>query len=176
MLYSWKLWIVWCSIIALIGLLGFGFTKDPKKVPSPLIGKSAPDFEFKLLNVDRKMRLKNLKGKAVLLNFWASWCQECKIEAKILESFYKKFDLGKEKVKVVGIGIQDSPSKAMDFVNLFGKTYIVGLDDDGGNIALDYGIYGVPETFFIDPEGKIFYKHIGIVSMELLEKYFKPYL
>ena len=52
----------------------------------------------------------------------------------------------------------------------------MGLDDDGGNIALDYGIYGVPETFFIDPEGKIFYKHIGIVSMELLEKYFKPYL
>ena len=176
MFTSIKLWFVWISIFILIGILGYGFTKDPKKIPSPLLGKLAPDFDLKLLRSDRKISLKKFKGTPILLNFWASWCQECKIEAKILESFYKKFDLGKEKVKVVGIGIQDSPSKAMDFVNLFGKTYIVGLDDDGGNIALDYGIYGVPETFFIDPEGKIFYKHIGIVSMELLEKYFKPYL
>jgi len=176
MLTSWKLWIIWCSIFALIGLLGFGFTKDPKKVPSPLIGKSAPDFEFKLLNGEHKIHLGNFKGKAVLLNFWASWCQECKIEAKILESFYKKYDLGKDKLKVIGIGIQDTPSKAKDFVNFFGKTYIVGLDDDAGNIALEYGIYGVPETFFINPEGKIFYKHIGIISMELLEKHFQPFL
>ena len=176
MLTSWRLWTVWCSIFALIGILGYGFTKDPKKIPSPLIGKSAPDFEFKLLNGERNIRLKNLKGKAILLNFWASWCQECKMEANILESFYKKYGTEKGKLKIVGIGIQDTPSKARDFVNIFGKTYFVGLDDDTGTIALEYGIYGVPESFFIDPEGKIFYKHIGIVSMELLEKTFKPFL
>jgi len=176
MLSSWKLWIVWSSIFALIGLLGFGFTMDPKKIPSPLIGKSAPNFKIKLLNGERKISLNNFKGKAILLNFWASWCQECKIEAKILETFHKKYDLGKGKIKIIGIGIQDTPSKAKDFINHFGKTYFVGLDDDKGNIALEYGIYGVPETFFIDPQGKIFYKHIGIVSMELLEKNFQPFL
>ena len=79
-------------------------------------------------------------------------------------------------MNIVGIGIQDTTGKAKEFVNLFGKTYFVGLDDEMGNIALEYGIYGVPETFFIDPEGKIFYKHIGIVSMEILEKNFKPFL
>ena len=176
MLTSWKLWTVWLSILTLIGILGYGFTKDPKKIPSPLIGKSAPDFELNQLNGDRKISLKNLKGKAVLLNFWASWCQECKLEAKILESFHIKYDLGKEKIKIVGIGIQDTPSKAKNFVKSFGKTYFVGLDGDAGDIALEYGIFGVPESFFIDPEGKIFYKHIGIVSMELLEEIFKPFL
>ena len=173
---SWKLLTVWFTIFSLVGILGFGFTTDPKKVPSPLVGKLAPDFDLKLLNSDLKINLSRLKGKAVLLNFWSSWCQECKVEAKVLESFHIKFGLEKEKVKVIGVGVQDSQINAINFINYFGKTYSIGLDDKAGNIALDYGIYGVPETFFIDPDGKIFYKHIGIVSMDLLEKKLQPFL
>ncbi len=175
-LISWKMWTVWVSIFAILGILAFGFTTDPKKVPSPLLGKSAPDFELKLLNSDLKINLNRFKGKPVLLNFWASWCQECKIEAKVLESFHKKFGLEKDKIKVIGVVVQDSQINAINFVNYYGKTYLIGLDDKAGNIALDYGIYGVPETFFIDPDGKIFYKHIGVVSMELLEKKLKSFL
>ena len=77
---------------------------------------------------------------------------------------------------MIGIAIQDTPKKAKAFAQHFGKTYLLGLDDDAGNIALDYGIYGVPETFFIDPEGKIFYKTIGMVTTELMKQKFKTFL
>ena len=88
---SWKFWTAWFSILGLIALLAFGFTTDPKKVPSPLIGNPAPDFEISALNGAAKMRLSELKGKPVLLNYWASWCQECKVEAHVLEAFHKKY-------------------------------------------------------------------------------------
>ena len=173
---SWKFWAVWGLIFGLIALLAFGFTIDPKKVPSPLVGKPAPDFEMSHLNGDVKIRLSEFKGKPVLLNYWASWCQECKVEAHILEAFHQKYGSTTQQIKVIGIAVQDTAGKAKDFARIFGKTYFLGLDDATGNIALDYGIYGVPETFFIDPEGKIFYKHIGAVNEELLEKKFKPFL
>ena len=173
---SWKFWAVWGLIFGLIALLAFGFTRDPKKVPSPLVGKLAPDFEIAALNGDVKIRLSDFKGKPVLLNYWASWCQECKVEAHILEAFHQKYGSTTQQIKVIGIAVQDTAGKAKDFARIFGKTYFLGLDDATGNIALDYGIYGVPETFFIDPEGKIFYKHIGAVNAELLEKKFKPFL
>ena len=173
---SWKFWAVWGLIFGLIALLAFGFTRDPKKVPSPLVGRPAPDFEIAALNGDVKIRLSDFKGKPVLLNYWASWCQECKVEAHILEAFHQKYGSATQQIKVIGIAVQDTAGKAKDFARIFGKTYFLGLDDATGNIALDYGIYGVPETFFIDPEGKIFYKHIGAVNSELLEKKFKPFL
>ena len=77
---------------------------------------------------------------------------------------------------MIGIAIQDLPKNAKAFARHFGKSYLLGLDDDAGNIALDYGIYGVPETFFIDPEGNIFHKTIGMVTKELMEQKFKPFL
>ena len=176
MLTSWKFLIVWGLIFGLIGLLAFGFTIDPKNVPSPLVGKPAPDFEIVHLNGGVKIRLSEFKGKPVLLNYWASWCQECKVEANILEAFHQKYGSTAQQIKVIGIAVQDTADKAKDFARIFGKTYFLGLDDATGNIALDYGIYGVPETFFIDPEGEIFYKHIGAINTELLEKKFKPFL
>ena len=77
---------------------------------------------------------------------------------------------------MIGIATQDSPKNAKAFARHFGKTYLLGLDDVAGNIALDYGIYGVPETFFIDPEGNIFHKTIGMVTTELMEQKFKPFM
>ena len=149
MLKSWKFWVAWGHIIGLIALLAFGFTTDPKKVPSPLVGKTAPDFEILALNGHEKIRLSELKGKPVLLNYWASWCHECKVEANILKEFHQKYGSATQQIKVIGIAIQDTEEKAKAFARLYGKTYFLGLDDDIGNIALDYGIYGVPETFFM---------------------------
>ena len=173
---SWEFWSVCVSIFGLIAILAFGFTTDPKKVPSPLVGHSAPDFELKALKGNETIHLSDLRGKPVLINFWASWCQECTVEAHILEKFHKKYSSETRQIRVIGIAIQDTLQNAKAFAHRFGKSYFLGLDDDVGNIALDYGIYGVPESFFIDPEGTIFYKQIGGVTQELLAKQFKPYL
>ena len=173
---SWKFWTVWVIVLGLITLLAFGFTTDPKKVPSPLLGRSAPDFQVNELNGEQKFSLSEFKGKPVLLNFCASCCAECRTEAVILEDFFQKYGVNKKQFVLIGIAIQDTPKKAKAFARHFGKTYLLGLDDDAGNIALDYGIYGVPETFFIDPEGNIFHKTIGMVTKELMEQKFKPFI
>ena len=145
-------------------------------MPSPLVGRPAPDFELTALKGEETIHLSELRGTPVLLNFWASWCQECKVEVHILDEFHKKYGSETEQIRVIGIAIQDTLQNARAFARRFGKSYYLGLDDDAGNIALDYGIYGVPESFFIDPEGSIFFKHIGAVTSELLEKKFKPFL
>ena len=173
---SWKFWAVWVIVLGLIILLASGFTTDPKKVPSPLMGRPAPDFQVDELNGEQKFSLSEFKGIPIVLNFWASWCAECRTEAVILENFFQKYGVNNKQLVMIGIAIQDSPKNAKAFARHFGKTYLLGLDDDAGNIALDYGIYGVPETFFIDPEGNIFHKTIGMVTKELMEQKFKPFM
>ena len=176
MLTSLKFWAVLLIVMSLIILLAFGFTTDPNKVPSPLMGKPAPDFQVYELNGGQKFSLNEFKGMPIVLNFWASWCAECRTEAVILEDFFQKYGENNKQLVMIGIAIQDSPKNAKAFASHFGKTYLLGLDDEAGNIALDYGIYGVPETFFIDPEGNIFHKTIGMVTKELMEQKFKPFL
>ena len=173
---SLKFWAVWGIVLGVISLLAYGFTTDPKKVPSPLIGRPAPNFQVDELNERQKFSLSEFRGKPIVLNFWASWCAECRTEAVILEEFFQKYGSQNKQLVMIGIAIQDSPKKAKAFARQFDKTYLLGLDDDAGNIALDYGIYGVPETFFIDPEGIIFYKTIGMVTTLLLEQKFKQFL
>jgi len=173
---SWKFWAVWVFVLGLVILLAFGFTTDPKKIPSPLVGTPAPDFQIDELIGEHKFSLSEFKGIPIVLNFWASWCAECRTEAVILEKFFQKYGVNNKQLVMIGIAIQDSPKNAKAFARHFGKSYLLGLDDDSGNIALDYGIYGVPETFFIDQEGTIFHKTIGTVTMELMEQKFKPFL
>ena len=173
---SFKFWAVLLIVMSLIILLAFGFTTDPKKVPSPLMGRPAPDFQVDELNGEQKFTLSEFKGMPIVLNFWASWCAECRTEAVILENFFQKYGVNNKQLVMIGIAIQDSPKSAKAFARHFGKSYLLGLDDDAGNIALDYGIYGGPETFFIDPGGNIFHKTIGMVTKELMEQKFKPFL
>ena len=173
---SWKFWAVWVVVLGLIILLAFGFTIDPKKVQSPLICTPAPDFQIDELNGEQQFSLSEFKGIPIVLNFWASWCAECRTEAVILEKFFQKYAVNNKQLVMIGIAIQDSPKNAKAFARHFRKSYLLGLDDEAGNIALDYGIYGVPETFFIDPKGNIFHKTIGMVSKELMEQKFKPFL
>ena len=140
-----------------LGLLAYGFTRDPKEIPSPLIGKRAPDFTLTLFD-GRSLGLEELRGKVVFLNFWASWCPPCRAEARTLEAAWQKYK--DQDVVFVGIAIQDTEEDARAFLREFGITYPNGRDPTG-KIAIDYGVWGIPETFIVDGQGRITYKHVG---------------
>jgi cytochrome c biogenesis protein CcmG/thiol:disulfide interchange protein DsbE len=168
MLRSWKFWLVLAAIAAVAGLFAYGFTVDPKLVRSPLIGRPAPDFIAERLDGGEPVSLADFRGTPVILNFWASWCVACRDEAAVLQAAHVKYERGDGSLRVIGIAIQDTPEAARAFAQRYGKTYTLALDGDDGRIALDYGVYGVPETFFIGADGTILDKHVGPVTTKSL--------
>lgn len=165
-----RLIITLAVLLPLIGVLAYGFRRDPRYIPSPIIGRPAPPFTLTLFD-GSQVDLASLRGKVVFLNFWASWCPPCRAEATELEAAWQRFKGGD--VLFLGVDIQDTEEKALAFLREFNVTYPNGRDASG-RIAIDYGVWGIPETFFIDREGKITYKHVGslgsaIVSAKLEE-------
>lgn len=169
MLTSWKFWTVMAAIASLVGLLAFGFTRNPKEVQSPLVGRPAPGFAVVELNTGERLSLEMLRGKPFLLNFWASWCAACKQEAPILEAAYERYGPSGRGVRVVGIAIQDTVEDARRFAQKYGKRYFLALDNARGDVSLNWGLYGVPETFFVDARGIITHKHIGPLTWPDIE-------
>ncbi len=155
------------SLIAIgsfVTLLAYGFTKDPRAIPTPLTGLQAPDLSLSLFD-GRTVRLSDFRGKVVFLNFWSSWCLPCRDEAPILERAWRRHKDGD--IIFLGVDIQDKEEAARDFLREFGVTYMNGRDANG-RIAIDYGVYGIPESFFIDRNGRITYKHIGALDEQIL--------
>lgn len=154
----WRRLILTVLVIApILWLLAFGFTRDSRYIKSPLIAKEATPFTIILFD-GRTVTLNELRGKAVFLNFWASWCVPCRAEAKGLEAAWQK--LKDQNMVFVGVAVQDTEENSRAFLKEFSVTYPNGIDDSG-KIAVDYGVWGIPESFFIDPEGRITYKHVG---------------
>jgi cytochrome c biogenesis protein CcmG/thiol:disulfide interchange protein DsbE len=156
-----RLWVRLAFVVVIVGgvawLLAYGFTRDPRFIRSPLIGRKAPSFSLTLFD-GKAISLEDFRGKVVFLNFWASWCVPCRAEARTLEGAWKGYkDRG---VVFVGVNIQDKEEDARAFIQEFEITYTNGRDDTG-RIAIDYGVWGIPETFFIDRQGRITYKHVG---------------
>ena len=153
-----------------VALLAFGFSRDARYITSPLLAKPATPFSIELFN-GGKLRLEDLHGKAIFLNFWASWCPPCRAEARDLEAAWQK--LKDKNVVFIGVALQDTDQASLEFLKEFEVTYPNGKDESG-KIAIDYGVWGIPESFFIDPQGRITYKHVGairavMVTEKLLE-------
>lgn len=148
----------------ILALLAFGFTRDARYITSPLIAKPATPFTITLYD-GRKVTLEDLRGKAVFVNFWASWCLPCREEAKDLEAAWQK--VKDRNMVFLGVVLQDTDKSALEFLKEFNVTYPNGKDESG-KIAVDYGTWGIPESFFIDPQGRITYKHVGGIRASLV--------
>ncbi|MBK1701787.1 DsbE family thiol:disulfide interchange protein [Thiococcus pfennigii] len=158
--------------VVLVGFLGYGLTTDPRKVPSPLIGKSIPDFTLPTLaDPDRQVTQEALKGTVSLVNVWASWCPSCRAEHRMLMGIAQE---GIDDLQIVGLNWKDERPQAQDMLRLFGNPYVVNLFDPDNQVGLDFGVYGAPETFVIDRHGIIRYKHIGPVDAEVWEQTLRP--
>ncbi len=164
--YLWPL----AGFLLLVAFLGIGLTLDPREVPSPLIGKPAPHFELpRLHDPEKKFTTEEMKGRVWLLNVWASWCVACRDEHPVL------VELARAKVvPIYGLNYKDPRDDALRWLKQFGDPYDVSVADVNGRIGIEYGVYGVPETYVIDKAGVIRYKQIGPVSRETLQKKLLP--
>lgn len=156
--------------IVLAVFLAIGLRLNPKDIPSPLIDKPAPAFTLPILaNPEKKLNPNDLKGEVWLLNVWASWCVSCRDEHPLL------LELAKQNlVTLVGLNYKDEAQSASLWLQKMGNPYGVSVMDSDGRTGIDYGVYGVPETFVIDKRGMIRYKHTGPVAPSDLEKIFLP--
>jgi len=150
--------------LALVVFLAIGLTRDPREVPSPLLDKPAPAFSLpQLANPELRFKSEEMRGKVWLLNVWASWCVACREEHPLL------LELARARiVPVYGLNYKDEREDALNWLEQFGDPYVMNLVDADGRVGIDYGVYGVPETFVIDRAGVIRYKQIGPVTAEAL--------
>ena len=154
----------------LVGFLAVGLKLDPREVPSPLIDKPAPAFSLPRLDApEQQLTLSDLKGKVWLLNVWASWCVACRIEHPVLVELAKS-----GAVPIYGLNYKDQREDALAWLAKHGDPYRLSLSDSKGLVGIDFGVYGVPETFVIDKNGTIRLKHIGPVTPEVLRDTILP--
>ena len=176
----WRLAVAAAALgIPAVGLLGFGLTRDPRAIPSPLPGRAAPSFALAAFtsgaptsfhptpppHVD-SVRLSALRGDVVVLNFYASWCLACREEHQTLAEVASRY-VGTD-VHFAGVLYNDAPSSALRWLAEIGPLPYPSLDDPGSRVAIDYGLYGVPETFFIGRDGRVALKHVGPITASVL--------
>jgi cytochrome c biogenesis protein CcmG/thiol:disulfide interchange protein DsbE len=156
--------------VVLVIFLGIGLGLNPREVPSPLIGKPAPAFKLAQLHESGKvLGREDMLGKVWLLNVWASWCVSCREEHPILVELSKR-----NVVPIYGLNYKDKQDEALGWLKQFGDPYTASIVDRDGRVGIDYGVYGVPETFVIDKAGFIRYKQIGPVTPQALKDKILP--
>lgn len=156
--------------LVLAGFLGYGLTLNPREVPSPLVDKPAPEFRLATLAApDTEVGLADMRGQVWLLNVWASWCVSCRQEHPVLMQFARD-----NVVPLVGLNYKDTRPEALGWLKEHGDPYTVSVVDADGRVGIDFGVYGVPETFLIDREGVVRYKHIGPVTPEAVRDVLLP--
>ena len=165
-----KRWIPLALFGVLVAFLFVGLFRDPREVPSPLVNTAAPAFDVpQLMAEQQRFAPGNLKGKVWLLNVWASWCVACREEHPTLVAFAKT-----QNIPLIGLDYKDTRPAALKFLAQHGDPYQLSAFDADGRVGIDYGVYGVPETFVIDKEGVIRYKQIGPITVEALQTTILP--
>lgn len=165
-------------VVGLLGLFGYGLTRDPYVLPSPLVGRPAPPLGLAVMppepdpDLERwqgrdTVHMDELEGRPLVINFWASWCLACREEHPHLSAAARRYrDDG---VRFFGVLYQDEPPAARRFIRELGGQSYPTLLDPGSRVAIDYGVYGIPETYFIGSDGRMRHRHIGPVTTEILE-------
>lgn len=155
----------------LAGFLAKGLFLDPHEVPSPLINKPAPVFTAPVLgSPNQQFSTTDMLGKVWLLNVWASWCVACREEHPLL------VEMKKHGFPLYGLAYKDTDADAQAVINKMGNPYLATATDSSGKIGIDYGVYGVPETYIIDQKGIIRYKQIGPITVDALKNKILPIL
>ena len=158
------------AFAVLIAFLAAGLTLRPREVPSPLIGKAAPAFRLPVLDAPgRTLSGQDMRGQVWLLNVWASWCTACRLEHPLVLDAAKSGAL-----RIYGLNYKDAPADAKQWLARYGNPYVSSLSDAEGLVGIDFGVYGVPETFVIDKEGLIRHKVIGPLTSETLRDTILP--
>jgi cytochrome c biogenesis protein CcmG/thiol:disulfide interchange protein DsbE len=156
--------------LVIAAFLAVGLKLDPREVPSPLIGKPAPPFTLPtLMDLEQQISAADFKGQVTLLNVWASWCSGCRVEHPLLLEMVKH-----GQVNLVGLDYKDQRSDAMGWLSRHGNPYRVVAFDLNGRVGIDWGVYGVPETFVIDKQGVIRYKHTGPITRDVMQDVLLP--
>jgi len=156
--------------IVLVGFLAVGLKLDPREVPSPLIGKPAPAFTLpQLAAPEQTFGNANLKGQVSLFNVWASWCVSCRQEHPLLIQLAKQNIL-----PIYGLDYKDEREAGLGWLRDLGNPYTLSAFDADGKVGIDWGVYGVPETFVIDKQGVIRHKHTGPITPEAWQKTLLP--
>jgi cytochrome c biogenesis protein CcmG/thiol:disulfide interchange protein DsbE len=156
--------------LVLAVFLAVGLRLNPREVPSPLIDKVAPAFRLpQLQDPGKTLGTEDLKGKVWILNVWASWCVACLEEHPILVDFSKQNVL-----PIYGLNYKDKREDALNWLGKHGNPYALSMEDSDGRVGIDYGVYGVPETYLIDRNGIIRYKRIGPVTVQILQEKILP--
>jgi cytochrome c biogenesis protein CcmG/thiol:disulfide interchange protein DsbE len=173
---NWKRSLVAMLAAApVIALLAYGFTRDPREIPTPLPGRPAPVFALEVFAPGQDslarvpgdtVRLQDLKGNVVVLNFWASWCLACRDEHEALSAVARQY--AGQPAKFLGVLYRDNTAPAERWIEQMGGQSYPSVQDARSRTAIDYGLYGVPETFIINPQGAVAYKHIGPITEDVL--------
>lgn len=152
--------------LGLVLLLGLGLNRDPKLLPSPFVGKPAPPLDLPSLE-DPQLRItsQTLKGEPTVVNVWASWCTACRAEHEVLLEL-----AASKRVRLIGLDYKDAPADAARWLTELGNPYGMVAVDEDGRTGIDWGVYGVPETFFVDAGGVVRYKHVGPLEPARLEQ------
>lgn len=165
-----RVWWTLGVFVALVLLLAVGLRLNPREVPSPLIGRPAPAFELPLLmQPDRKFNEKTMLGRVWILNVWASWCPPCLVEHPVVTQVSRS-----GMAPVVGLNYKDKREDALPWLKRNGDPFQLVAFDENGRIGIDYGVYGVPETYIIDRQGVIRYKHIGPITPDVVKQDMEP--